>query len=307
MYIFVTRFVNSFLGGKPVRVVRNYKLAKHSKFAPKEGNRYDGLYKVVKYFPQVGKSGFIVWRYLLRRDDPAAAPWEKAGRELPMLYPLGYLEAQEAQQQASTGTKDSTSGSSTSPDLNSKSRCDSISSRSDNKENSTQSNNKDSQKETVSKELDTNASVFTGEKPARKSANSSTPQSKYKSNTCLKRKNESEDSAAVQADKKLKTESFKLDSDILEHIEKDGANMKHWDELKNCAEKGKGAFISRLMELFSCIICQEVLLRPVTLPCRHNTCEVKIKSVNFIHTHAHIDLNTRWGVVSFFFRQILND
>lgn len=28
-------------GGKPVRVVRNFKLAKHSKYAPTEGNRYD--------------------------------------------------------------------------------------------------------------------------------------------------------------------------------------------------------------------------------------------------------------------------
>lgn len=26
-------------GGKPVRVLRNYKLAKHSKYAPDEGNR----------------------------------------------------------------------------------------------------------------------------------------------------------------------------------------------------------------------------------------------------------------------------
>lgn len=32
--------------GKPVRVVRNCKLAKHSKYAPVEGNRYDGIYKV---------------------------------------------------------------------------------------------------------------------------------------------------------------------------------------------------------------------------------------------------------------------
>ncbi|KAG5881112.1 hypothetical protein JTB14_024357 [Gonioctena quinquepunctata] len=85
--------------GKPVRVIRNYKAAKHSKYAPKDGNRYDGLYKVVKYEPTKGKSGFIVWRFLLRRDDPAPAPWEKGGQELDMIYPPGYLEAQEAQEQ----------------------------------------------------------------------------------------------------------------------------------------------------------------------------------------------------------------
>lgn len=86
-------------GGIPVRVVRNFKLAKHSKYAPKEGNRYDGIYKVVKYYPDTGKSGFRVWRYLLRRDDPAPAPWTREGQSrikslgLKPLYPDGYLEA----------------------------------------------------------------------------------------------------------------------------------------------------------------------------------------------------------------------
>lgn len=80
--------------GKPVRVVRNFKLGKHSKYAPKDGNRYDGTYKVVKYFPQKGKSGFIVWRYLLRRDDPSPPPWSKEGQEFEMAYPPGYLDAQ---------------------------------------------------------------------------------------------------------------------------------------------------------------------------------------------------------------------
>lgn len=86
-------------GGIPVRVVRNFKLAKHSKYAPEEGNRYDGIYKVVKYYPDTGKSGFRVWRYLLRRDDPASAPWTKEGKAriaalgLKPMYPDGYLEA----------------------------------------------------------------------------------------------------------------------------------------------------------------------------------------------------------------------
>ena len=33
--------------GKPVRVVRNCKERKISKYAPEEGNRYDGIYKVI--------------------------------------------------------------------------------------------------------------------------------------------------------------------------------------------------------------------------------------------------------------------
>lgn len=91
-------------GGKPVRVVRNCKGRKHSKYAPEEGNRYDGIFKVVKYWPERGKSGFLVWRYLLRRDDPEAAPWSKAGKErtkklgLTIEYPEGYLEAMAAKE-----------------------------------------------------------------------------------------------------------------------------------------------------------------------------------------------------------------
>ncbi|XP_030761306.1 E3 ubiquitin-protein ligase UHRF1-like [Sitophilus oryzae] len=82
--------------GKPVRVVRSYKLAKHSKYAPEDGYRYDGLYKVVKYYPEKGKSGFMVWRYFLRRDDPALAPWEENAKQYEMIYPEGYLAFEEA-------------------------------------------------------------------------------------------------------------------------------------------------------------------------------------------------------------------
>lgn len=43
-------------GGKPVRVVRNCKGRKHSKYSPEEGNRYDGIYKV-----QITKTLDCVW------------------------------------------------------------------------------------------------------------------------------------------------------------------------------------------------------------------------------------------------------
>uniref|UniRef100_A0A8C6T166 E3 ubiquitin-protein ligase UHRF n=1 Tax=Neogobius melanostomus TaxID=47308 RepID=A0A8C6T166_9GOBI len=87
--------------GKPVRVVRNAKGAKHSKYCPEEGNRYDGIYKIVKYWPEKGKSGFLVWRYLLRRDDSEPAPWTKDGKDrikklgLTIQYPAGYQKEKE--------------------------------------------------------------------------------------------------------------------------------------------------------------------------------------------------------------------
>ncbi|XP_021356809.1 E3 ubiquitin-protein ligase UHRF1-like [Mizuhopecten yessoensis] len=98
--------------GKPVRVVRNCKGRKHSKYAPEEGNRYDGIYKISKYWPEKGKSGFLVWRYLFKRDDPTPAPWTKAGKKrieelgLEMQYPAGYLEAmakKEEEEETSSG------------------------------------------------------------------------------------------------------------------------------------------------------------------------------------------------------------
>ncbi|RXN07911.1 E3 ubiquitin- ligase UHRF2 isoform X1 [Labeo rohita] len=54
---------------------------------------------VVKYWPEIGKCGFLVWRYLLRRDDVEPAPWTPEGIErskklgLKVQYPPGYLEA----------------------------------------------------------------------------------------------------------------------------------------------------------------------------------------------------------------------
>jgi len=68
--------------GKPVRVVRAYKLKKHSVYAPEEGFRYDGIYKVKRYWQDKGESGFKVWRYELLRDDLSPAPWTEEGKAI---------------------------------------------------------------------------------------------------------------------------------------------------------------------------------------------------------------------------------
>ncbi|KAG0046603.1 E3 ubiquitin-protein ligase uhrf1 [Gryganskiella cystojenkinii] len=50
----------------PVRVIRSAKLKKHNpSFAPEEGNRYDGIYKLEK----------------MRRDDDEPAPWTEEGKD----------------------------------------------------------------------------------------------------------------------------------------------------------------------------------------------------------------------------------
>ena len=53
------------LHGLPVRVIRG---ARHvSPYSPKSGYRYDGLYRVEDYWLAGGKSGYDVWRFLLRK------------------------------------------------------------------------------------------------------------------------------------------------------------------------------------------------------------------------------------------------
>ncbi|KAJ2559780.1 hypothetical protein EV175_000165 [Coemansia sp. RSA 1933] len=72
---------NDWKQSSPIRVCRSYKLAKvHPRYAPDEGVRYDGLYRIVKYWKERGVSGFYVWRYLFRRDDPEPSPWTEEGK-----------------------------------------------------------------------------------------------------------------------------------------------------------------------------------------------------------------------------------
>ena len=78
--------------------------------------------QLVKYWPEQGQSGFLVWRYLFRRDDPASAPWTKAGKKrmeelgLVMQYPDGYEEkqkekAEEEEEKKSKGKRKSSAKS----------------------------------------------------------------------------------------------------------------------------------------------------------------------------------------------------
>ncbi|KAK4488729.1 hypothetical protein RD792_004509 [Penstemon davidsonii] len=60
--------------GYPVRVVRSHK-EKRSSYAPQEGVRYDGVYRIEKCWRKKGIQGFKVCRYLFVRCDNEPAPW----------------------------------------------------------------------------------------------------------------------------------------------------------------------------------------------------------------------------------------
>ena len=55
----------NYVEGLPVRVVRGHNL--DSDFAPSEGYRYDGLYRIDSYWKEKGQDGFVIYRYRLNR------------------------------------------------------------------------------------------------------------------------------------------------------------------------------------------------------------------------------------------------
>ncbi|KAI0244174.1 ubiquitin-like with PHD and RING finger domains 2 [Massospora cicadina] len=65
----------------PIRVIRGHLLKKHSpQYAP-NALRYDGIYKLVRYWKEKIPEGFTIWRYHLRRDDDEPAPWTPEGKQ----------------------------------------------------------------------------------------------------------------------------------------------------------------------------------------------------------------------------------
>ncbi|XP_075990910.1 E3 ubiquitin-protein ligase UHRF1-like [Anticarsia gemmatalis] len=232
--------------GKPVRVVRSYKMLKHfPKYAPKEGIRYDGIYKVVKYYPEKGLSGYRVWKYLLRRDDPSPAPWEPGAKEYPIIYPDGYLEA-EAEKKA-LKEKNKTKGS-----------------KKAKKRALRESNQTSSEGETSPPVKKRKTSLKAGKaKPVE------SPKGKIAS-IFMK-------SPPKKVKPKKEVESG-LTAEEREAIAADTLNNKLWDEcLIVCDTRGKKEFVEYVTQMFLCIICQEVAASPVTTPCLHNFCMACIK------------------------------
>jgi putative restriction endonuclease len=61
------------LDGLPVRVIRGWR--EPSGYGPEAGFRYDGLYRVVRFWAESGRSGFKIWRFRFERDDPDPPDW----------------------------------------------------------------------------------------------------------------------------------------------------------------------------------------------------------------------------------------
>ncbi|KAM4710026.1 E3 ubiquitin-protein ligase UHRF2 isoform 2-T3 [Discoglossus pictus] len=235
--------------GKPVRVVRSSKGRRISKYAPEDGNRYDGIYKVVKYWPEIGKCGFLVWRYLLRRDDSEPAPWTPEGMErskklgLTLQFPEGYLEA-----------------------MANKEKKDKV------------------KKQPMKSEPSSPASPVNQNKPSSPepaSGHDSRDSQKYNSshsNGNQKRPSEDDIDRVKKPPKAMKLseegrgEAFQLTPQQHWLIKEDSLNQKLWDEVLKSIKEGP-TFLKKVEQSFMCVCCQELVYQPVTTACLHNVCK----------------------------------
>lgn len=222
--------------GKPIRVCRGWKGAKHSKYAPKEGIRYDGIYKVVKYWPQKGKSGFSVWRYEIRRDDESPAPWTKEGMKkieeegYTCQFPEGYEENEKAKKEAREKKKEEMEK---------------------NKENGVV---EESAKGKGGKGKKRKISGSDGEKE-NDEVEANSKAKKIKVTSPIKKKVE-----------------YKISPTLSKLMEDDAENTKLWNEVSSKSVSNKKELTDYVEEQFMCMICQDLVFKPVTTPCQHNVC-----------------------------------
>lgn len=239
--------------GKPVRVIRSSKGRRISQYAPEEGNRYDGIYKVVKYWPEVGKCGYLVWRYLLRRDDQEPAPWTPEGIErtkklgLAVQYPPGYLAAMANKTRKEAIARPGQGGN----------RYKGYAGRGrPRRRRSFKKKQEDDDAEDEEQliacldddELESNGDEHEAEDGELSS--SEEPPSKQ-----------------VKVE-----EAFQLSEQQKLLIKEDTANRKLWDEAMEHLKEGP-KFLCKLEQTFMCVCCQELAFQPITTVCSHNVCK----------------------------------
>ncbi|KAM8960053.1 E3 ubiquitin-protein ligase UHRF2 [Pelodytes ibericus] len=246
--------------GKPVRVVRSSKGRRISKYAPEDGNRYDGIYKVVKYWPEIGKCGFLVWRYLLRRDDVEPAPWTGEGIErsnklgLTLQFPEGYLEAMANKEKKDKVKKQPVKSEPSIPayPVNPNLRSGSASPKKQINPEQTSTQPKRSNQKIQTSQNNGN--------PKRPVADEVADIVIIPSKT-MKLTDEVKDG-----------ESFQLTQQQHWLISEDCLNQKLWDEVLKSIKEGP-KFLKKVEQSFMCVCCQELVYQPVTTACLHNVCK----------------------------------
>ncbi|XP_073791703.1 E3 ubiquitin-protein ligase UHRF2 [Danio rerio] len=243
--------------GKPVRVIRSSKGRRISKYAPEEGNRYDGIYKVVKYWPEIGKCGFLVWRYLLRRDDLEPAPWTPEGIErskklgLKVQYPPGYLEAMANKTKREATVR--ATGSQSRGRKRGRPRCSRLKKLPEEEE------------EEEEKQPALNTEEEEEEEEEQSDDSGGDMQEDDSTSVC-------EEQEEPQEKRLKEVESFVLSEQQKSLIQEDEPNRKLWDEAMSFLTEGPN-FLRKVEQLFMCVCCQELSFQPVTTECSHTVCK----------------------------------
>ncbi|XP_038137947.1 E3 ubiquitin-protein ligase UHRF2-like isoform X1 [Cyprinodon tularosa] len=250
--------------GKPVRVVRSSKGRRISKYAPEEGNRYDGIYKVVKYWPEIGKCGYLVWRYLLRRDDLEPAPWTPEGLErikklgLAVQYPPGYLAAMANKTKKEACARPGRGGRSKHYPGRGRPRRPKIKAKEVEEE------------EGAAAAEDEEEDVEGGEAPEAQMEEDA-PQSNGEPKTTGETAEPSPETEPPSKRVKIE-ETFQLTEQQQQLIQDDTANKKLWSEAMEHLKEGPN-FLRKLEQIFMCVCCQELAFQPITTVCSHNVCK----------------------------------
>ncbi|CAL8321716.1 unnamed protein product [Lota lota] len=237
--------------GKPVRVVRSSKGRRISKYAPEEGNRYDGIYKVVKYWPEIGKCGFLVWRYLLRRDDLEPAPWTPEGLErskklsLAVQYPPGYLEAMANKTKREASARGGGSGRG--------------------------KRHRGRGRPRIHPRVE-EVKVEPGERPPLTMEEQPVPRRNGEGQKTTRASAVTPAAEELPAKRIKVEESFQLSVQQRQLIQEDAANRKLWDEAMVSLAEGLN-FLCKVEQMFMCVCCQELAYHPVTTVCSHNICK----------------------------------
>uniref|UniRef100_A0A8D3DUY6 E3 ubiquitin-protein ligase UHRF n=1 Tax=Scophthalmus maximus TaxID=52904 RepID=A0A8D3DUY6_SCOMX len=246
--------------GKPVRVVRSSKGRRISKYAPEEGNRYDGIYKVVKYWPEIGKCGYLVWRYLLRRDDLEPAPWTPEGQErikklgLAVQYPPGYLSAMANKTKKEACARPGRGGRGKHYPGRGRPR----------------RQRKIKEKEEIDEDEEDMQPVASVEEEEEPPSNGEQKTTRDRGGCFHSR---CERSSTKPPSKRVKIEeTFQLSEQQQQLIREDTANKKLWDEAMENLKEGPN-FLRKMEQIFMCVCCQELAFQPVTTVCSHNVCK----------------------------------
>nr|XP_057915888.1 E3 ubiquitin-protein ligase UHRF2-like [Doryrhamphus excisus] len=245
--------------GKPVRVVRSSKGRRISKYAPEEGNRYDGIYKVVKYWPEIGKCGYLVWRYLLRRDDQEPAPWTPEGLDrikklgLSVQYPPGYLAAMANKTKREAVARPGRGG------------------RTKHHSGRGRGRGRPRKHPKVAKEEHEDDEEF---EQLMAAVEEEEEEEELQSNGDQQTSGDSEWTPPVEPpSKRLKVEeAFELSEHQQQLIREDTANKKLWDEAIGHLAEGPN-FLRKMEQIFMCVCCQELAYQPITTVCSHNVCK----------------------------------